>query len=81
MFYIGDGLYFGRNDDGSVTIVKKDSEYVDAKVVFSQTVDKDSWVSMVLTMTKFSERPGDFHAFLSHHEGQKDILEGQRGGY
>lgn len=39
------------------------------------------WVSDVLNMTAFGERPGDWQTFMLHHSGQQDMLKGRRGGY
>jgi hypothetical protein len=69
MFHESNGLFFVREPNGDVTIIKT----VDGKepsphnVAFRQTVAEGPWVSVVLTMTAHSERPGDWHAFLKHH--------------
>jgi hypothetical protein len=83
MFHVQDGLYLQRNDNGSVTITKTDGKWTSAggAILFQQTLDAGSWCSVVLSMTAFSERPGDWHAWMDHHAGTKDILAGQRGGY
>lgn len=83
MFHSNNGLFFTRNDDGSVTITKTDGKAVadGGNVIFEQTLDDGTWASTVLSMTAFSERPGDWHAFMRHHKGVEDILVGKRGGY
>jgi hypothetical protein len=89
MFHTQDGLYFRRNEDGSVTILKTNDGKEpltnvppeDSNIAFSQTLDAGSWCSVVLSMTAFSERPGDWHAWMKHHCGKEDLLEGKRGGY
>lgn len=76
-FHSTDGLYFTRNDDGSVTITKTDDQPIaedESNVLFKQTLDAGSWVSAVLTMTHFNERSGDFDIWLRHHKGEEDIL-------
>ena len=83
MFHTSHGLYFTRNEDRSVTITKTDGRAVadGGKVLFEQTIDEGSWVSVVLSMTAWSERPGDWGAWLLHHRGAEDVLAGRRGGY
>jgi hypothetical protein len=43
--------------------------------------DAAGWVSAVLPVTAYGERPGDWQAFMNHQMGHKDMLAGQRGGY
>lgn len=79
MFHVSEGLYFRRNEDGGVTIVKTSDgmEPGDTNIAFIQTMDDGSWCSVVLSMSAFSERPGDWHAWLQHHKGEKDLLSGR----
>ena len=83
MFHAADSLYFQRDEKGNVTITKTDGNAPDegGNVLFSQTIDAGIWASAVLSMTHFSERPGDWHAWMDHHNGKRYILEGRRGGY
>lgn len=83
MFHTADGLYFDRDENGNVTVTKTDGKSPEdgGQVQFSQTIDAGIWASAVLSMTHFSERPGDWHAWMAHHNGTQDILEGRRGGY
>lgn len=83
MFHVKDGLFFKRNDNGSVTIVKTadGKEPGESNVSFTETMDDGSWCSTVLTMSAFNERPGDWHAWMRHHKGEEDLLVGKRGGY
>lgn len=76
MFHSKDGLYFTRKDDGSVTITKTDGKPIseDWKILFEQTVDAGTWASIVLAMSAFDERPGDFQIWMRHHQGEEDIL-------
>lgn len=78
-FHSKDGLFFTRQDDGSVTITKTDGKPVaeGGKVLFEQTLDAGTWVSAVLTMSAFNERSGDFHIWKRHHTGEEDILAGK----
>jgi hypothetical protein len=77
VFHSQDGLFFTRNDDGSVTLTKTDGKPKSegGKVIFEQTVDAGTWVSIGLTMSAFNERPGDYHVWVRHHQGGEDILE------
>ena len=74
-FHVGDGLYFCRLDNGSVRIIKKADGMANSPVVFSVDIDDGGWVSAVLTMTQFNERPGDFHRWMDHHHGRVDVLD------
>jgi hypothetical protein len=82
-------LFIRRNEDGSVTVLKTndgkepltDVPPEDTNVAFAQTLDDGSWCSVVLSMSAFSERPGDWYAWMKHHKGEVDLLEGKRGGY
>jgi hypothetical protein len=97
MFHDKDGLFFDRNHDGSVTIIKttdgKEPSFPtppdfppefgreEGNLAFSVTIDEGPWCSIVLSMSAFSERPGDWHAWMRHHKGEEDLLVGKRGGY
>ena len=85
MFHVQDGLYFQRHDDHKVTILKtgdgKEPASDASNVVFTQTLEDGPWCSVVLGMSAFSERPGDWHAWMRHHKGTEDLLVGKRGGY
>jgi hypothetical protein len=83
MFHVSDGVFFRRNSDGSVAIF----ETTDGKepgadnIRFTHEILAGPWVSVVLTMSQFNERPGDWHAWMKHHMGEEDLLAGKRGGY
>lgn len=97
MYHESNGLFFDRNDDGSVTIYKTSDgkepclpsppdfppEFGIEKgnIAFSQTIDDGPWCSIVLSMSAFSERPGDWGAWMRHHSAEEDLLVGKRGGY
>lgn len=83
MFHVKDGLFFKRNDDGSVTVTKTTDgrQPSEVNISFSETLDEGSWCSVVLSMSAFNERPGDWHAWMRHHKGDEDLLVGKRGGY
>jgi hypothetical protein len=62
---VGD-LAFERRTSGDVEV------YVAG--VLTAVIDAGIWASVVLTMTKFSERVNDWHRFMEHHQGTRDIL-------
>jgi hypothetical protein len=76
-FRVSGGISFQREPDGSVSVLQEGT----ALTLTLATMDESTWCSLVLTMSAFSERPGDFGAVLAHHRGEKDMLVGQRGGY
>jgi hypothetical protein len=41
-------------------------------------IPSNIWASLVLTMSKFNERPGDWHEFMAHHQGTRDVLTGSQ---
>ena len=45
------------------------------------SIPNNIWASIVLNMTAYGEREGDWNAFMLHHTGQQDILKGRRGGW
>jgi len=69
---------FSRQENGDVRVT---ITAPDGRTLATEVVNKHHWISDVLNVTIHSERPGDYHAWLSHHDGEKDILEGRRGGY
>lgn len=79
-FHVQDGLFFDKQSDGSVT-VRKEATIEGIKIGLSVDIPANIWASLVLTMSEFNERPGDWQAFMAHHNGAKDMLVGQRGGY
>lgn len=71
-----DQMSFERLDDdpgfepGTVRIIFRE----ESNDVTYHTIPPNIWASLVLTMTKFSERPNDWQAFMSHHQGRQDML-------
>lgn len=63
------GLVFERLDTGDVALETEGHRTVIGACI---------WASLVLTMTKFNERPSDWQAFLDHHHGRRDWLESQK---
>lgn len=75
-YSIQDGFYLQRCSDGGVRLVKTEGPNPDdANIVdIILQVDAGTWGSMVLTMSEFSERPGDWHQWMDHHFGRRDLL-------
>ena len=75
-FHVNHGLYFERLSAGGVRLVRTDGPAPDAGgvVLFEQVIDDGIWGSLVLTMSHFNERPGDWHPFMDHHHGRRDLL-------
>lgn len=76
MFCIKEGLFFARRDAGSVELIVTDGNdpMEGGKVLYNTVIDNGSWTSLVLTMSLFGERPGDWHKWIDHHDGRKDLL-------
>lgn len=76
MFHLRDGLYFERLPDHQVRILKRESGHDDAPAVFDITVDKDSWCSVIATMSYYGEedsgfyRAGKFHYGAPYHDNK-----------
>lgn len=75
-FGLTDALYLARLWDGRVAVVTTDGRAPnEGGEIWSETIIEDGiWGSAVLTMTAFSERPNDWHAFMDHHHGRRDLL-------
>jgi len=78
-FHLNDGIYFGRREAGAVIIYRKVTDSSTPEIL-TQT-DAGVWISLVLAMSAYNERPGDFSPMLKHHCGKADLLVGKRGGY
>lgn len=76
-YYSGNGIFFVRIPDGRVRIVKTDGPRPDqpgVRLILDITIDDGIWASAVLSMSVFGERSGDWHKFMDHHHGRKDML-------
>lgn len=75
-FHSKDGLFFFRQPDGSVRIVKTDGKLPTegGAILFEATLDDGSWGSAVLSMSAFGEQPGHWKKWMDHHHGRKDLL-------
>ena len=61
-------IFFKRMENGDILLSSVDS-------IDCVKIDGGIWGSLVLSMTKFGERPNDWHEFMDHHHGRADILE------
>src|SRR5689334_1027648 len=72
------GLWLGlASSDGHIVIAHTDGRAPDdgGTVTSCEGAQAEIWASVVLTLTAFNERPNDWHAFMDHHHGRRDLLE------
>ncbi len=55
MFHYKDGIYFKREDNGSVTVIKKESAHYAAKTITEFNIDPDGWCSIIATVSDKGE--------------------------
>ena len=69
MFHYKDGLFFERQDDGSVNIIKTSDqkEPTADNVVFRTSVDSNGWASVVASVSKGGEENGRYYEALAFH--------------
>jgi hypothetical protein len=77
-FHINNGVHVHRNEDGGVTLYR---EVPGRELEVLVRMEAGVWCSAVLSVSAFGDRPGDWGAIMAHHQGRKDMLAGQRGGY
>jgi hypothetical protein len=75
-------FYFQRQTNGDVRIAlmqdrRRPDE--DGEIFAETTIDAGIWATTVLDMTVFGERPGDWHPFMDHHQGRRDMFRPQNG--
>lgn len=73
-FHTQEGLYFSRNEDGSVTITKTETANTDSKILFQQTVDENTWCSVIASMSKDGEGDNRFYIAKVFHESDNNGL-------
>jgi hypothetical protein len=75
-FHAFSGLFFERLTDGNVRILKTDGKAPEdgGKILADWEIDNGTWGSIVLTMSKFNERPNDWQAWMDHHQGRKGLF-------
>jgi hypothetical protein len=62
-----------RNAPPNVTVIYQGKEIAH--------IPNNIWASIVLNMSAYGERGGDWNTFMLHHTGQQDMLKGRRGGW
>lgn len=69
MFHSSDGLFFRRNDDKSVTIIKTtDTKQPDgSNVLFEQTLDDGVWCSAVCSVSHAGEEHLRWYKAMDFH--------------
>jgi len=73
-FHTQEGLYFTRNEDGSVTITKTETGHTDSKILFQQTVDENIWCSVIASMSACGEGDNRFYLAKGFHGLSTDGL-------
>ena len=67
MFHVRDGLFFERQTEGAIRILKRTNGRDDAPIVFDMVLDKHAWASVIATMSFYGEEHyGYFRALLFH---------------
>lgn len=51
MFHLNEGLYFEKQPDGGVRIVKRSGSQEDSPVIFDHVLDAGEWASVVAGMS------------------------------
>jgi hypothetical protein len=70
MFHSKNGLFFDRNQDGSVKIVVTKGKFpLDApdEILYQQSLDADTWASVVSTVSKEGETSETFQQAREFH--------------
>ncbi len=55
MFHYKDGIFFKREDDGSVTVIKRVIAHDGAEIIAEFTIDADGWCSIIASMSDTGE--------------------------
>lgn len=67
MYHSTDGLFFERQDNGGVRIVKHETGHRESPVVFEAVLDKDHWASIIATMSYYGEEDYGFYRASEFH--------------
>jgi len=73
MFHAQEGLFFGRQEDGAVRIVKKDGPLDEGKIEMDITLDSNIWASAICSVCHKGETPETFITAGVFHNGIKRI--------
>jgi hypothetical protein len=69
MFHVKDGLYFERLSDGNVRVLKRRDGKPDSAVVFDMIIDRDSWCSIIASMSYYGEEDYGWYRACNFHNG------------
>jgi len=68
-FHLRDGLFFKRLDDENIRIRKyKTAHFKETEIIFEMIIDKNSWASIVSTVSKFGENGTSYFEALRFFE-------------
>ncbi len=68
-FHFKDGVYFRRNKDASVSILIAKDGKADAEIEREITIDKDSWASIISSVSELGEEVMFSIACAFHGDG------------
>ena len=55
MFHYKDGIFFKREADGSVTVIKRVTAHDDAEIIAEFNIDVDGWCSIIASVSYTGE--------------------------
>ncbi len=67
MFHSENGLFFSRNEDGSVTITKYKDANPESEVEFTQTLPDGVWCSAVCCVSVKGEGDNRWYSAMDFH--------------
>lgn len=70
MFHTQNGLFFEKQADGSVRILKTESGREGDPVLMDVTLDKHSWGSVIASMSYYGEEDYGFYRAMNFHVGE-----------
>ncbi len=76
MFHVSNGLFFKREENGSVTILKTDGKEPandGSNVAFQETLDENVWCSAVATVSAGNEHDLRWYAAKEFHRSTGQI--------
>jgi hypothetical protein len=70
MFHVSDGLFFCKEANGAVSVVKHDA---DGKEIFHQLIDANSWCSVIASMSAGDEVDYRWYAAKAFYESKGQV--------
>ncbi len=70
MFHNREGLYFEQLPFGDVRLLKRESAIPDSPIVLDMVIDKDSWASIIASMSYYGEIDNGYYRALNFHTGE-----------